>query len=91
MICGIDIAFGTCSNVGVEYILSGQTVIEASADGQSGNVTLFQVQPTQGGISELVWSPNGQQLAFQSNRGDHAFIGVYTRSSNVLTWVDPVS
>lgn len=47
---------------------------------------LFQVR---GGASELAFSPDGAWLAFASNRGDHAFIGVYEFASRRIRWIDP--
>src|SRR4030095_9296271 len=40
-----------------------------------------------GGASSLRWSPDGAKLAFVSNRGDHAFIGVYEIASKDLRWL----
>ena len=40
-----------------------------------------------GGASSLRWSPDGAKLAFVSNRGDHAFIGVYEFASKDLRWL----
>jgi dipeptidyl aminopeptidase/acylaminoacyl peptidase len=40
-----------------------------------------------GGSSSLRWSPDGAKLAFVSNRGDHAFIGVYEIASKDLRWL----
>ena len=40
-----------------------------------------------GGASSLRWSPDGAKLAFVSNRGDHAFIGVYETASKDLRWL----
>jgi dipeptidyl aminopeptidase/acylaminoacyl peptidase len=40
-----------------------------------------------GGSSSLRWSPDGTKLAFVSNRGDHAFIGVYDFASKDLRWL----
>lgn len=34
-------------------------------------------------------SPDGTQLAFVSDRGDHSFIGVYTFTTRALAWMDP--
>ncbi len=39
--------------------------------------------------SDLQWSPDGQQLAFVSNRGDHAFIGVFTNDRTPLRYLAP--
>jgi dipeptidyl aminopeptidase/acylaminoacyl peptidase len=51
-------------------------------------------QPTQlfrmrGGAGSLRWSPNGEQLAFVSNRGTHSFVGVYDRLKKTLQWMAP--
>jgi len=48
--------------------------------------SLFQLR---GGASDLTFSPDGAALAFASNRGDHAFIGVFDRASRAIRWVDP--
>ena len=42
-----------------------------------------------GYCSSFTWSPDGSKLAFVSDRGSHGFIGVYTPSTNTLTFVDP--
>ncbi len=38
---------------------------------------------------ELNWSPDSTRLAFTSDRGDHAFVGVYDLRGKSLTWMDP--
>lgn len=42
-----------------------------------------------GEISELTWAPDGHAFAFVSDRGDHAFIGVYDFHANTLNYLDP--
>lgn len=42
-----------------------------------------------GSASQWVWSPDGRQLAFVSNRGTHSFVGVYTPADNSLKWMAP--
>ncbi len=37
----------------------------------------------------LAWSPDGQRLAFSSNRGDHSLICVYDLAHKTLTWLAP--
>jgi dipeptidyl aminopeptidase/acylaminoacyl peptidase len=37
----------------------------------------------------LHWSPDGQRLAFVSNRGDHAFIGVFSDDHTPLLYLSP--
>ena len=38
---------------------------------------------------DLQWSPDGKQLAFVSDRGDHAFIGIYTDDHTPLEYLAP--
>ncbi|MGH8114431.1 MAG: S9 family peptidase [Rhodanobacteraceae bacterium] len=38
---------------------------------------------------DLHWSPDGKRLAFVSDRGDHAFIGVYANDSTPLLYLAP--
>src|ERR1051325_7473690 len=38
---------------------------------------------------DLHWSPDGKRLAFVSDRGDHAFIGVFTGKTQPLLYLGP--
>ncbi|HVX05342.1 MAG TPA: prolyl oligopeptidase family serine peptidase [Rhodanobacteraceae bacterium] len=38
---------------------------------------------------DLHWSPDGKRLAFVSNRGDHAFIGVFTGDATPVLYLSP--
>lgn len=40
---------------------------------------------------DLHWSPDGTRLAFVSNRGDHAFIGVFTGDATPVLYLSPSS
>jgi dipeptidyl aminopeptidase/acylaminoacyl peptidase len=42
-----------------------------------------------GSASSLRWSPDGTKLAFVSERGDHALIGVYDVAAKTLRFLDP--
>ena len=42
-----------------------------------------------GGASGLAWSPDGSDLAFVSNRGDHSFVGVYDGDRAEVRYVAP--
>ena len=42
-----------------------------------------------GGASGLTWSPDGSDLAFVSNRGDHSFVGVYDGDRAEVRYVAP--
>ncbi|WP_205502429.1 S9 family peptidase [Rufibacter psychrotolerans] len=55
-------------------------------DGSAPAKQLFSARGTNG---SLEWSPNGDQLVFVSNRGDHAFIGVFTNAETPITWLAP--
>ena len=35
------------------------------------------------------WSPDGQRVAFTSNRGTHSFVGVYDVAKRAITWMSP--
>src|SRR4051812_33753515 len=50
----------------------------APIDGGTPARRLFGVR---GDMSDAVWSPDGSRLAFVANRGDHAFVGVFTNDS----------
>jgi dipeptidyl aminopeptidase/acylaminoacyl peptidase len=39
--------------------------------------------------SDLTWSPDGEALAFVSDRGDHAFIAVYRGKDRPVTYLAP--
>ncbi|PMD99277.1 peptidase S9 [Siphonobacter sp. BAB-5405] len=44
---------------------------------------------TRGTTHSLEWSPDGSQLVFVSNRGDHSLIGIYTNAQTPLRWLAP--
>jgi len=44
---------------------------------------------TRGESDNPVWSPDGTRLAFESGRGDHAFIGIYDTALSALRYLDP--
>ena len=48
-----------------------------------------QLFKMRGSGGALRWSPNGEQLAFVSNRGTHSFVGVYTVAKKSLNWISP--
>ena len=48
-----------------------------------------QLIHARGVARELAWSPDGTRLAFTSDRGDHAFIGVYDAREKSLRFLDP--
>ena len=42
-----------------------------------------------GGLGSLRFSRDGKQLAFVSDRGDHAYVGVYDFEARAIRWMDP--
>jgi len=47
-----------------------------------------QLFKTRGAVGSLRFSPDGRQLAFVCERGDHSFVGVYTFADRTLRWID---
>ncbi|MBI1365102.1 MAG: prolyl oligopeptidase family serine peptidase [Alphaproteobacteria bacterium] len=68
------------------YVMDGQ-VWTAPLSGKGKPSRLFFDR----GVDEgLVWSPDGERLAFVSNRdGDHAFIGVYDLGTKSVSYLAP--
>ena len=55
----------------------------------TGADTATQLLHTRGQINTLRWSPDGTRLAFVSQRGDHAFVGVYDTRAKTLRYLAP--
>ena len=66
--------------------IKGHQVWTAPLDGSSPAKNLFTARGENGSIE---WSPDGSRLAFVCNRGDHAFIGVFTNSETPIHWLAP--
>lgn len=47
---------------------------------------LFEVRR---GAGSLSWSPDGNSIAFVSSRGDHSFVGIYSFSTDKISWMSP--
>ena len=67
------------------WVRNGQ-VWAAASDGSRAPAQWIH---SRGRAGELRWSPDGQKLAFASDRGDHAFIAVYRIAGHTLTFLDP--
>ncbi len=67
----------------VAWISKGQ-VWSAGADAGGKPEQLFKMRGT---ASSLRWSPDGNQLAFVSERGDHGFVGVYDVTAKSLRFL----
>lgn len=69
----------------VAFIKSGGVWI-VPIDGSETARKLFSARGT---CSDIQWSPDGEKLAFVSNRGGHSFIGVYSNSNISIEWINP--
>jgi len=54
-----------------------------------GSTPAQRILTTRGENTSAVFSPDGSRIAFVSNRGDHAFIGVYTNATTPIQWIAP--
>ena len=57
--------------------------------GVSGKAKAERLFFDRGKASDLAWSPDGRRLAFVSNRGDHALIGVFSGRNQAIVWLAP--
>jgi dipeptidyl aminopeptidase/acylaminoacyl peptidase len=56
----------------------------------TGGMAQMVFKPRSGVTSgDAVWSPDGSQVAFVSDRGNHSFIAVYGFETRSLTYLDP--
>lgn len=67
------------------FVRAGQVMI-SPINGATPAQSLFYAKGTNGVCR---WSPDGNKLAFVSNRVDHAFIGVYTDQATPIQWISP--
>lgn len=58
----------------------------APADGSSAAKRMLSAR---GDVEDAVWSPDGSRLAFVADRGDHAFIGVWSGDDKPILWLAP--
>jgi len=68
----------------VAFVRAGQ-IWMTTVDGEKP----AEVVHTKSTAGNLRWASDGSALAFVSNRGDHAFIGVYRPTDKSLKYLDP--
>ena len=74
------------SSRGIVAFTKGGQIWTVPADGSSPASVLFTARGNNGSPE---WSPDGSKLAFQSNRQDHAFIGIYSDAQTPVRWLSP--
>jgi len=67
------------------YLKDGR-VWTVPLDGQGNAEQLFF---DRGKATDLRWSPDGKHLAFVSQRGDHAFIGIFSATDQPIRYLAP--
>jgi len=55
----------------------------------SGAVAAHQLCYVRGDNSDPRWSPDGNEIAFTSNRGDHSFIAIYDFGKDAIHYLHP--
>jgi dipeptidyl aminopeptidase/acylaminoacyl peptidase len=73
----------------VAFLRGGQIFSIAKTAGRPGNPEALPLVAQKGTQVGLRWSPDGERLAFVSERSEHSFIGVYTMSDQSLRYLDP--
>lgn len=68
----------------VAFLRNGQ-IFTMTAAGESVTNAITQKDSA----SDLQWSPDGNALAFTSQRKEHSFIGIYNLASKQLRYLDP--
>ncbi len=54
-----------------------------------GRAPAKRVVSASGTAGDITWSPDGSRIAFISDRGDHAFIGIFSDSLTPIRWIAP--
>ncbi len=67
------------------YLRQGMLYTKSLQDKTPGK-QLFTIR---GQVMQPVWSPDGKQLAFVSQRGDHSYVGVYHSTSRTIKYLSP--
>jgi dipeptidyl aminopeptidase/acylaminoacyl peptidase len=69
----------------VIYLKQGK-LFQRSIDGSGDSKVIIS---DKGRVQSARFSPDGNRIAFVSQRDDHAFIGIYSGPESNLKWIDP--
>ncbi len=72
-------------NNSIAFLKNGQVWITDVSATRPAKMLFY----AKGNNGSLQWSPNGSQLAFISNRGDHSLVGVFTDTASPINWIAP--
>jgi dipeptidyl aminopeptidase/acylaminoacyl peptidase len=71
----------------VAFVKDGQvSAVSLAPDAKAEE--LFSAKGTSG---DLAWSPDGNTLAFVSDRGGYSLLGLYTSPDAPIRWLDPIT
>lgn len=62
------------------------TLMIAQSNGSAAPRPLFRGRGVNG---QAQWSPDGRLVAFSSNRGTHAYLGIFDRQADSIRWIAP--
>ena len=66
----------------------GRQIWSVPIDGSTPATQLFFARGSNG---DPQFSPDGSRVAFVSNRGDHAFVGIYADTDTPIAWIAPTT
>lgn len=76
-----------CFRDGIKFMFTkGGQLYESPMDINAGPKLLFSARGTNG---DAKLSPDGREVLFTSDRGDHAFIGIYNLDRKAIRWIAP--
>jgi len=68
---------------------AGTTENESTERASAAKENARQLFSVRRGVASFSIAPDGRMIAFVSDRGDYAFVGVYDLNAETLTWLDP--
>jgi dipeptidyl aminopeptidase/acylaminoacyl peptidase len=80
-----DNAVASPNNNRIAFVSGGQ-IWSISLDSTKAAEKLIQ---TRGTLGDIRWSPDGNKIAFISNRSDHSFLGIYDMLTKSINYPDP--